>query len=190
MRPVIIASAIAVSCSGTAKSTEAQECYSLFDFGQSQAVQAWDTTNDNVMGGKSSGGPAVVDKKLVFAGSTNTDGGGFSSISAAVPKDLRKQITSFEIRYRGDGRDYLFSLETGEKKWLFFRIHYWAPLQTKAQWQTATFPLAAFNPYYHGDPLKPRSLDGKPIKDIGFFIYDKKDGPFQLEVDWIKACTN
>ena len=38
----------------------------------------WRTVNDNVMGGRSRGGFDVDDGVLIFAGSTNTNGGGFS----------------------------------------------------------------------------------------------------------------
>ena len=30
-------------------------------------------------------------------------------------------------------------------------------------------------------------LKREKIESIGVMIYDKKDGPFRLEVDWIKA---
>ena len=30
-------------------------------------------------------------------------------------------------------------------------------------------------------------LDVSEFQSVGFHLYDKKDGPFKLEVDWIKA---
>ena len=31
------------------------------------------------------------------------------------------------------------------------------------------------------------SLDGRLIQQIGFMIADKQEGPFRLEIDWVKA---
>ena len=52
------------------------------------AELAWQTVNDNVMGGRSRGGHTREGGTLVFAGSTNTRGGGFSSIRASLPEVL------------------------------------------------------------------------------------------------------
>ena len=167
------------------------QCTTLFDFDSPRPIARWETTNDNVMGGKSSGGPQPGRNSLVFVGSTNTDGGGFSSIKSRVPKEEGYGITHFKLRYRGDGRDYKFSAETGERRYLFFRIQYWAKLPTAgtADWQEITLPTSEFVPHYMGKPIRTKGLKGRRIKDVGFFIYDLKDGPFAVEVDWIKACT-
>ncbi len=165
-------------------------CITLFDFDETDALAAWDTTNDNVMGGKSSGGPAVTDGTLIFSGVTNTDGGGFSSIKAEVEDRDLSGVTAFRIRYRGDGRSYLFSTETGETRWIFMRIQYWTGFDTSsgAGWQEVSLPVTDLNAHFHGEPIKERTFDPARVKDLGFFIYDKQDGPFELQVDWIKAC--
>ena len=49
-------------------------------FDQPDASRQWVTVNDNVMGGRSIGDFTIKEGKLVFRGSTNTNGGGFSSI--------------------------------------------------------------------------------------------------------------
>ena len=36
-------------------------------------------------------------------------------------------------------------------------------------------------------PLERAKLDVEKISGMGFMIYDKKDGPFELKVDWIKT---
>ncbi len=174
-----------------ARAEEQQTCTTVFDFEGSDAIEAWETTNDNVMGGKSSGGPSIGDGVLTFSGSTNTDGGGFSSIKASVPKRSLDGTTAFRVRYKGDGRRFLFSTETGERRWLFFRIQYWSEFEAKetGDWEEVTLPIDGFQAHYMGEPIDGRVLDPARIKDLGFFIYDKKDGPFALEVDWIKACS-
>lgn len=45
----------------------------------------WRTVNDGVMGGQSNGGSNLAGRILTFAGETNTDGGGFSSIRIGIP---------------------------------------------------------------------------------------------------------
>ncbi|MEL7485448.1 MAG: CIA30 family protein, partial [Planctomycetota bacterium] len=52
----------------------------LTEFRGEKVSAEWIAVNDNVMGGRSSGGPAFDDGVLTFAGTTNTNGGGFSSI--------------------------------------------------------------------------------------------------------------
>lgn len=187
----MLSSGLVAAALSTAAATDGpQTCTTIFEFNDAAAVSSWDTMNDNVMGGRSQGGPSFGDAALVFEGFTNTDGGGFSSISAGTPKGSLAGVSAFQVRYRGDGRRYLFSLETGEKRWVFFRIHYWHEFATDAEagWQVATLPVSGFEAYYHGDPIKGRTLKTERIKDLGFFIYDKEHGPFALEVDWIKAC--
>jgi hypothetical protein len=182
---------LAVPMNAIAQDVPEDSCRVIFDFEGPDALEDWETTNDNVMGGRSSGGPAIVNGALVFAGSTNTDGGGFSSIKASVPKRSLSDATSFQIRYKGDGRRYQFSVETGERRRLFFRIQYWVEFlaQESEGWEEVTIPLSEFKSISFGEPLDDRVLKPKRIKDIGFIIYDKEDGPFELTVDWIKACT-
>ena len=59
----------------------------IFDFSEDDIHEKWIVVNDNVMGGRSKGGFAFIKNKLVFSGSTNTNGGGFSSIRT-IPIDF------------------------------------------------------------------------------------------------------
>ena len=78
----------------------------IFDFTEDDIHKKWIVVNDNVMGGRSKGGFDFKNEKLVFSGSTNTNGGGFSSIRT-IPIDFYlKNKTGFHIRYKGDGRTY------------------------------------------------------------------------------------
>ncbi len=180
----------AQAIAGQETGAEDAQCRVLFDFEAADAIEAWKTTNDNVMGGRSSGGPAVADGTLIFSGVTNTDGGGFSSVKASVPRGSLEGVTSFRIRYRGDGRRYQFSTETGERRRLFFRLQYWSEFEAlnTGSWEETDLPVSGFQSYFFGEPLDDRVLDPARIRDLGFFIYDKEDGPFELQVDWIKAC--
>ena len=52
----------------------------LTDFTTERSDLGWYVLNDNVMGGRSEGTFRIEGGELDFAGSTNTRGGGFSSI--------------------------------------------------------------------------------------------------------------
>ena len=147
----------------------------------------WQTMNDNVMGGRSKGGFRVDDGILHFAGSTNTNGGGFSSIRSRGPLDLGS-ADGIEIRVRGDGRTYIFRLESRDT-----RASYWAefPTQSNAEsngdWEVVQIPFSAFWPNWRGRRLEGPALDPSRVASLGLMIYDGRDGAFTLDVDWIKA---
>jgi hypothetical protein len=151
----------------------------LADF--STTSLAWTTVNDNVMGGRSEGGFTVADGTLVFAGATNTDGGGFSSIRSK-PRALGLEgLSAIRLRVRGDGRTYTFRLATGERA-------YWAEFATtKGKWREVRLPFDAFVPRFRGARLDLPPVDPADVASVGLMVYDKRDGPFRLEVDWIRA---
>ena len=63
----------------------------LTDFTPDREGPGWYVVNDDVMGGRSEGNFKVEQGELRFAGRTNTDGGGFSSIrTRPVELDLSK----------------------------------------------------------------------------------------------------
>lgn len=160
---------------------------SIFEFAKADAADAWQVVNDNVMGGRSQGGFQIEDQVQVFAGRTNTNGGGFSSIRA---RGLRLDLSEREgivARVRGDGREYTLLLETAERAW-FFRVSYWSKFQPPAgEWTEVRLPFDSFYPTRMGQRLEGRPLDTSDIRGIGLMIYDKQDGPFRLDVDWIGA---
>lgn len=157
-----------------------------------KAREEWMTVNDNVMGGRSKGGPQFDKGLLVFSGSTNTNGGGFSSIrTKPAPVDLSR-FAGLLIRLKGDGRSYTSSLRTnvGNGAWKTpFRATFEAPAD---EWKVVFIPFDDYRPTRRGEPIKEGgpALDVGKFESLGFHIYDKKDGPFRLEVDWIKAVMN
>ena len=153
----------------------------------------WRTVNDNVMGGRSSGGYRFDAGVLVFSGSTNTRGGGFSSIrSAAQPLKLDR-ADSLVLRLRGDGRTYTLRLETSRagSGW-GRRVTYWAQFGTRvsADWEEVHIPFSAFRPVWRGRRLDGPALDRSRIDSLGLMIYDQRDGPFRLEVESITASVD
>ena len=159
----------------------------VHDFKENDASSKWVTVNDNVMGGKSKGGFVIKKDRLIFSGATNTNGGGFSSIRTK-PQNLGFQNKQgVIIKFKGDGRTYKFDARMGNSS-VAHRIDF----ETKAKpkdWQTVKIDFASLSPSWRGMALSGRrfELDAANIRSIGFMIYDKKDGPFELKVDWIKA---
>ena len=84
----------------------------ITDFTAETADLGWFVVNDNVMGGRSDGGYEQRDGEIYFTGSTNTNGGGFSSIrTGSFALDL-SQYSGIQLRVKGDGRRYTWRLTT------------------------------------------------------------------------------
>jgi NADH dehydrogenase [ubiquinone] 1 alpha subcomplex assembly factor 1 len=160
----------------------------------------WRTVNDNIMGGRSEGGGEIRDGVMIFSGSTNTNGGGFSSIRA---QERSWDLTGFDglaALVRADGRTYVFHVFTG-LRFNNGNVFYRGAFQTDAlldargvergedAWQTVFVPFEDFVPMVRGRAVTGRvePLDPAKIRGIGLMIDDGLDGPFRLEADWIRA---
>jgi hypothetical protein len=161
----------------------------LTDFTVGGADFGWYVLNDNVMGGRSEGGFEQVDGELLFAGSTNTNGGGFSSIRTdAMQLDLSKHA-GIRLRVMGDGRRYTWRLTT-EARWRGRQVSYWADFATRdGAWSTVDIPFDRFVPKFRGFELDGPALDFSRITGMGLMIYDNQDGPFRLRLASVHAYS-
>ncbi len=73
----------------------------------------WRTVNDNIMGGRSLGGGEIRDGSMVFAGATDTNGGGFSSVRASDNEWHLAGVDGLGARLRADERRYVFHVFPG-----------------------------------------------------------------------------
>lgn len=154
------------------------------DFGTTKDGSKWLVINDGVMGGKSAGTIKLVSDKLIFSGTISLENnGGFSKIrSENVNYDLSDKEWMI-IRLKGDGRKYSVTFDTSV---LFFRPSYWHDVQTsKDEWTDVKIRI---NDFYetvmgsaNGKSIKEKHL--KKVKRIGFILYDKNAGDFNLEID-------
>ncbi len=160
----------------------------LTDFDADSPDLGWYVQNDNVMGGRSEGGFETQKAgELLFTGSTNTDGGGFSSIRTQPFKLDLSDYDGIQLRVKGDGRLYTWQLQTNAR-YRNFRVSYWADFDTvDGEWTTVNIPFADFYPQFRGFKLDGPELDPGEMKELGLYIYDKKDGLFVLRLDSIKA---
>lgn len=159
----------------------------LTDFTEDTADFGWYVLNDNVMGGRSDGSFELRQGGLIFMGSTNTNGGGFSSIRT---EDMRLDLsarTGVRLSVKGDGRRYTWRLAT-PARWRGQQISYWADFETAAgTWTTVDIPFANFIPKFRGYELDGPTLDRTQITGMGLMIYDNQDGPFELQLARVSA---
>ncbi len=157
----------------------------LFDFSQTADVDRWQVVLDGVMGGRSTGEVSEENGSLVFTGDTSlANNGGFSSIRASVPAGSIAGYDALRIRVRGDGRTWILGASggTGNRG-----DSYWRRFDTDgAIWQTVTVPIREMTRVFFGRPLNGK-LQPAALRGVEFYIYDKKAGPFRLEVDRIEA---
>ncbi len=160
----------------------------LADFPASLSRLEWRVVNDGVMGGRSEGGFRPEGESLLFSGATNTDGGGFSSIRSDRQRFDLGSYDGIRLRVRGDGREYTFRLTTWEARRGGYEPSYWAAFGTRGGvWETIDVPFSRFRPRWRGRWLDGPELDPAAVDGLGLMVYDGRDGPFRLEVDWIRA---
>lgn len=161
----------------------------LTNFTSDSPDLGWYVQNDNVMGGRSEGGFERGKDELIFAGSTNTNGGGFSSIRTQPFKLDLSKYDGIQLRVKGDGRRYTWQLQTNAL-YRGYRVSYWADFETADdEWSTVNIPFSDFYPQFRGFKLDGPELDHGQITELGLYIYDKKDGPFELHIDSIQGYS-
>jgi NADH dehydrogenase [ubiquinone] 1 alpha subcomplex assembly factor 1 len=161
----------------------------LTDFTADSPDLGWYVQNDNVMGGRSEGGFETAEGELIFAGSTNTNGGGFSSIRTRRFEQDMSKYDGIRLRVKGDGRRYTWQLQTGER-YRGFWVSYWAEFETTdGEWSTVDIPFSRFYPQIRGYKLDGPELDSSSITELGLYIYDGKDGPFKLLLDSVAGYS-
>jgi len=156
----------------------------IFDFTEEDIEGKWIVVNDNVMGGRSEGGYSFRKNRLIFSGNTNTNGGGFSSIRTNPTNFYLGDRTGLHIRFKGDGRTYKLGVRIEGKP-----VSYRSNFTSGNGWQEVRVPFNEMDVSWRGRPLSKEEhpLIKSKIRSIEFMIYDKQDGPFKLQVDWIKS---
>ncbi len=160
----------------------------LFDFTGADAAKGWQTVNDGVMGGVSESKFRITDQKtLEFSGTLALEnGGGFASVRSKGIKLGLEKGDVLVARVRGDGREYSMNLYVPRPLVAF---SYRATVQTKKQeWIEVRLPLDKFQATSFGRPVRDAGpVDPQEVNGLGFLLGDKKAGPFNLEVEWIKV---
>lgn len=166
-----------------------QKDFVIFDFKNQESFTPWQTINDTVMGGvsESSLKPGSGSTAL-FAGTVSLkNSGGFCTASSRANKvyDL-SSYAGIAARVKGDGKAYKLTLKSDTA---FTGFVYQFDFSTqKGQWLTIRAPFKAFTARFRGRPQPGAPpINSSQVKSFGFLIADKQEGPFTLEIDWIKA---
>ena len=160
----------------------------IIDFSSPDELYRWEIINDAVMGGVSSSRITILEKKAaLFQGEVSLENyGGFASMRTLSQEFELTDFIGLIVRVKGDGKDYRLRLRTDSD---YDGIAYQALFSTEQdKWITARLSFDAFTPVFRGMIVNDASeLDISKVRRIGFMIADKQEGPFKLEIEWIKA---
>ena len=158
----------------------------LFQFDQKSGQKPWTIINDDVMGGISKSKISVKNGIASFKGIVSLENnGGFASTRALIPKGSIKDSNAIIIKVKGDGKIYKLSLRSGAQ---WNTANYQISFQTKKdEWLEHTLLIEDMKPTWRGRNLTLPRMNPKDVGLIGLSISDKQSGPFQIEIDWIKA---
>ena len=111
----------------------------VYDFNNQSDLSNWVIINDDVMGGISSSEMSIDNNgNGVFEGQISTaNNGGFSSIRLNLEKIDIKEGAYFQIRLKGDNKEYQFRVKTNRRDYYSYVI----PFKTTADCETITIPL-------------------------------------------------
>lgn len=142
----------------------------------------WRVINDTVMGGQSSSQFSVDAGHATFSGTVSLDGGGFASVRSPSGSYDLATADQFVLMVRGDGKTYNFTAYTGPGARVSYRSRFKAP----PDWTRIKIPFASLTPYRRGRkvPSAP-AFSPADVREVGFLIGDKQDGPFELNIQWI-----
>jgi NADH dehydrogenase [ubiquinone] 1 alpha subcomplex assembly factor 1 len=156
----------------------------IFSFDRADEAQ-WVVVNDGVMGGGSAGFVAIEGGTLRFTGNLVTRGGGFTSVRTRRELDLTGH-TGLELRVRGNGRAFEVELDDGRRSgWR--SVSHRAPFMTSEDWTVVRVPFRAFRSSVFGEAVNAPPVQLAGIQSVGIYILDGQDGPFRLEVDFIRS---
>jgi hypothetical protein len=112
--------------------------------------------------------------------------GGFASVRASIPVLDLSEFRGVRVRVKGDGRRYQLRFRSEAS---LDGVAYRAEFDTVAdEWSEIDLPFDGFQASFRGvTPRGAGPLDTSAIRQVGFLIGDKREGPFRLEIAWVKA---
>ena len=149
----------------------------------------WRIVDDGVMGGLSQGQREISkDGILRFFGTLSLENnGGFSSLRTGDVKMDGSGGAGVILRVKGDGRTYQLRFGT-DAEYSGREMSFQAGFPTeKDKWTEVKVPFRSFVGTWRGMDLPDKTFDPAKIRRLGLQMADKKKGPFELRVDWIRT---
>jgi hypothetical protein len=181
---IVASSSVAVSENESV--TADPTCVLLDNFSNSSQL-SWFTVNDGVMGGLSDGSVSIVDGILIHEGVLNTNGGGFSYAGTRLPDKALAGYSRLEIRLNTNGRQYAVNFGDTRNRRISHQIL--LPIGPLDEWQEVSVNFADTVPTIFSRPVNSAPFEASAIDDLSFILGDGLDGPFRMEVGWIKVCS-
>ncbi len=163
------------------------KCVTFDDF-TTDNQRRWRMVNDNVMGGRSLGDFAIENYTLLLFGSTNTNGGGFSSIRAPLSDGVLTAYDTIKLRAKSDGRGYQITFRDNNWQGVSHRTS--LDFTTTNQWEELSIPFSTLTPAFFGRTVAADPFRKQNAREIGIIINDGQDGAFDLQIDAIELCKN
>ena len=161
--------------------------HTLFIFREQTDPDAWIIVNDGVMGGRSrSRLMLTAGEPAVFEGHVSLENrGGFASVRSRPAMHPTAGTTRLAVRLRG--RADLSAPSTDGRRPRRRRVP-GRDRHPRGEWMTVEIPYREFVPSFRGRVLRDvPPLVPAEIRQVGFMIADKREGPFRLEVDRVEA---
>lgn len=170
----------------SAESNHPSELMMISQFEGANDEPEWFSVDDGVMGGLSEGKPVIEDGSLNFSGKLSLkNNSGFSSLRSGERKYDLTGKNGFVMRVKGDGRTYKMRIET-DARFNGSEIGYQADFKTqKGKFIEVRVPFDSFNPGWRGRKLDGPPMDLSMVEEIGLVLADGKEGPFEIELDWL-----
>jgi len=94
------------------------------------------------------------------------------------------------LRVKGDGRNYQIRLST-DAEYRGGEVSFQAEFATKkGEWIEIKIPFKNLLGSWRGVKLPDKTFDAAKVRRIGLLLGDKQQGPFELQVDWIRTYSS
>lgn len=171
----------------------------VFDFSESEQVDAWTIVDDGVMGGISQGNWYQEDDYVVFEGNVSLENnGGFSSVRVGFrPADLSAH-DGIALKVRGDGQTYAFGLRDMNNRYDYRLTFETTPFEeildesdnADEAWETIYIPFEDLVANFFGQQVPSAApFDASRARGMTLIISDKQEGEFRLEIASIALYT-
>lgn len=159
------------------------------EFGTSaNRTNNWAILSDNVMGGISEGQIVYGKTSVTLKGNVSLENqGGFVSIKSNFGKIDLSSYKTVKIRFRTTNQKYAFTLENS-RRWYEPAYKHEFKAKEINTWETVTMDLDNFVEEVIGRPTGKKADKSitESILRIGISTNEKREGPFQLEIESIE----